>query len=476
MPKETILQEFKLFSLGGDGIGGWLSQNTDDEVFRRLDRINQEPLSKVQLNQLFVFGHEAPVSDGFFRYYWLEAPTEHPYPVAKLSGFHEPWLNSIAIISLEHLKWGLYRLFTDGLLYFGSVRTAYRKLRGLTRNELVEFFKRKTFDTASIKQRGPALPLSTIAKDDRYLISEMACKSFGDRAETPGEMRQALLQAYQAHIAKGGSAITWRQLITAQLPETYSSRQQEFIFSSDDIIEDTIASQSDFDVKFDQVAKKFFAAREAALTNTRYYLSMVSELDVYVATSMRNRQDFRNMATFCEKVFGDKNLKELQLRYFDPTLSAAAGHEDKGLIECLMVKCAKVLVYSAGEKESYGKDAEAAMALSLGKPVIFYCDQQQRSRFYRDVHPLSRLIEFDTGIAVGAMVTDSVGDVTALLHRLFENKMEYILEQPKPGHLRLKEALTQSVVRLQTSDRMLAETFWNHYHYRDLSGRGEAGV
>ena len=78
MPKETILQEFKLFSLGGDGIGGWLSQNTDDEVFRRLDRINQEPLSKVQLNQLFVFGHEAPVSDGFFRYYWLEAPTEHP--------------------------------------------------------------------------------------------------------------------------------------------------------------------------------------------------------------------------------------------------------------------------------------------------------------------------------------------------------------------------------------------------------------
>ncbi len=94
-------------------------------------------------------------------------------------------------------------------------------------------------------------------------------------------------------------------------------------------------------------------------------------------------------------------------RYFDPTLSAAGGHEDKGLIECLMVKCAKVLVYSAGEKESYGKDAEAAMALSLGKPVIFYCDQElRREVLSRDVHPLSRLIEFDTGIAVGAMVTD----------------------------------------------------------------------
>lgn len=475
MSKENILKQFALFSLDGDGIGAWLTERTDGEVFRRLDRIDQEPLSKVQLNQLLVFGHEAPVSDDFFRYYWLEAPSEHPYPVSKLPGFLESWLNSNAINSLEHLKWGLYRLFTDGLLYFGNVRTAYRKLRSLRRNELVAYYAQKRFDTATIKKRGPALPMKPIPKDNRYLISEMACKSFGDRPETPGEMRNALLQAYQAHVAKGGKAITWRELITAQLPGTYSSRQDEFLFSSDDIVEENISSQTDFDEKIDKVAKAFFAARDAALTNTRYYLSMVSELDVYVATSMRNRQDFRNMATFCEKVFGDEKLRDLQLRYFDPTLSAAAGHEDKGLIECLMVKCAKVLVYSAGERESYGKDAEAAMALSLGKPVVFYCDQEKRSRFYRDVHPLSRLIEFDTGVAVGAMVT-SVGDVTALLHRLFENKMEYKLEQPKPGHLRLKERLTDSVVRVQTSDRMLAETFWNHYHNRDPSARKDSGV
>src|SRR3984957_1667531 len=191
---------------------------------------------------------------------------------------------------------------------------------------------------------------------------------------------------------------------------------------------------------------------------------MLGDLDVYVATSMRTRQDFRNMADTCERIFADNRLKDMNLRYFDPTLSAATGHEDKGLIECLMVKCARVLVYSAGEKESYGKDAEAAMALSLGKPVVFYCDHEKRSRFYRDVHPLCRLIEFDTGIAVGAMVTDSVEEVTELLYRLFENKMEYVLEQPRKGHLRLKEKLTKSVVRLQTSDRMLAETFWNHYH------------
>jgi hypothetical protein len=318
-----------------------------------------------------------------------------------------------------------------------------------------------------IKERGPALSLQSIAKDDRYLIAEMACKSYGDQPHSPGDLKTALLEAFRTHQGKRGGAITIRNLLEGNIAvDKYSGRQQEFIFSADDVLDDNVASEGELESKYDAIAEKFFRAREAALKNTRFYLSMVGDLDVYVATSMRSRQDFRDMANACEKIFSEPRLQALQLRYFDPTLSAAAGHEDKGLIECLMVKCAKVLVYCAGEKESYGKDAEAAMALSLGKPVIFYCDQEQRRRFYRDVHPLSRLIEFETGVAVGAMVTDSLEEVSELLYRIFENKMEYVLEQPKVDYLRLKEKLTGSVVRLQTNDPMLTETFWNHYHNR----------
>ena len=205
-------------------------------------------------------------------------------------------------------------------------------------------------------------------------------------------------------------------------------------------------------------------AREAALKNTQLYLSMVGDLDVYVATSMRNRKDFRDVATTCDDIFSDRRLADLHLRHFNPTISAAAGHEDKGLIECLMVRCAKVLVYCAGDRDSYGKDAEAAMALSLGKPVIFYCDHEQKRRFFRDIHPLSRLIQFETGVAVGAIATNLKSEVSTLLARIFENKMEYELEHHKQDYLRLKEKLTGSVVRLQTNDQMLTETFWNHYH------------
>jgi len=50
-----------------------------------------------------------------------------------------------------------------------------------------------------------------------------------------------------------------------------------------------------------------------------------------------------------------------------------------------------------------------------------------------------------------------------LLTRIFNNSMEYDLEQLE-GYYRLRERLTQSVVRLQTSSKLLRESFWNYYH------------
>lgn len=465
--KEAILKSFALFSLGTPGIGSWLGPETDPEVFERLGRLPHEKLTKVQLNQLLVLGREAPVSDDFFQYYWLQVPPFHPYDVKRLPGFDRMWLDGDAIASTDHLKWGLYRLYTDGLLWFGNVRTAYRALRDNTAEELKFFFESRRFDTDKIKKRGPALPLKNIPKDDRYLISEMACKSYGEVPQSAGQLRDVLLEAYKAHLAGGGGPARIGDLLKGDtVKKGYNAQQEQLIFSADDILDETIDSEDDLNVRYQKIAEKFTRARENALQNTRYYLSMVTDLDVYVATSMRSRQDFREMATACEKIFGARRLADLNLRYFDPTMSAASGHEDKGLIECLMVKCAKVLVYCAGERESYGKDAEAAMALSLGKPVIFYCTKEQRGAFYRDVHPLSRLIDFKTGVPVGAMVTSSVEEVSELLVRIFENAMEYQLEHSKDGYLRLKERLTNSVVRLQTGDQLLAETFWNHYHLR----------
>jgi hypothetical protein len=138
-----------------------------------------------------------------------------------------------------------------------------------------------------------------------------------------------------------------------------------------------------------------------------------------------------------------------------------------------MVKTAKVLLYFAQHKESLGKVSEYAMAVSLGKPAIVLCPEDIRGaeifEFYRDKHPLLRLVEFDTGVVNGAIVTNKTADVPMLLERMFTNRMEYDL-QIKSGtdaYYLLKERLTQSTVRVITDDKLLSETFWNNYHHID---------
>lgn len=246
--------------------------------------------------------------------------------------------------------------------------------------------------------------------------------------------------------------------------QRYAGRQAEFSFSTDDILRETVGTEDELTDRVGILREKFDRARTAALENTKLYLSMVSDLDVYVATSMRTREHFRRMAAFCDDVFNHDDLADLHLRYFDPTLSAADGHVDKGLIECLMVDAAKVLVYYAGDRESMGKDFEAAMALSRGKPVILFCEDEGRERLYREIHPLTRLIEFNTGVAIGAMVTTSIESVRTILGRILTNSMRYEVKKTELGSLHLLEDISRSLVRLQTHDTLLQETFWNYYH------------
>lgn len=453
------------------GIGGWLSSNLRDKVADRLRRIEEEPLTKVQLNQLLVLSEEASVSDGFYSYYWAELPHLHPYDVVACVGaFDESWrTDEKKIVSLDHLHWGLKRLFIDGLLFFGNVSACFRSLRSMQYEDLSTFFETKRFDTASITSRGPAMPLRQIAKDDRYLISEMACKSFGRIPETESTLEAFLLKSWQDHVASGGKRIAIRDLLSEKRCTEHDANQLELVYTADEILDEQVSTEAELRGEIQAIAKRYARARGAALENTESYLSIVNDLDVYVATSMRNRQDFRKMANACDDIFAHDDVAGLHVRYFDPTLSATDGHEDKGLIECLMVKCAKVLVYCAGDKDSYGKDAEAAMALSLGKPVIFYCDTAQKQAFFRDVHPLSRLIDFSSGVAVGVIATDSTDEVSVLLGRIFGNRMRYGLEPhpDRPSFLRLKEQTTGSIVRLQTDNKLLSRTFWNNYHNRD---------
>jgi len=111
--------------------------------------------------------------------------------------------------------------------------------------------------------------------------------------------------------------------------------------------------------------------RQKGKENTYAYLSC-KNIDIYFATSMRTREDFELNYTFMNNLLNHDKLRDLRLVYFDPTQSYIEDRIQKGLVECLMIKRAKVTVYNAQESETFGKVAEASLTIAYGKPVIIY--------------------------------------------------------------------------------------------------------
>lgn len=451
----------KFFNSNSIGFESFITENTDDIILERISKIENEPLTYVQLNQLLSFGKVSAISDGFYQYYWMISTLLHPYDITKLPEYQSISFDKSNILTSLQLQWGIHRIIIDCIMFFGNINTGFSFLHDKSLDELKSYFISKRYDTSLISGRGEPLKFNTIEKEDRYLISEMACKTYGNN--NPDELEKYLVDSYREARKIGITTPKIKDLLEGKYIKVNMNIDQ-LTLSLSDIFEDSILDESEIKSKCSNIVERFTKARTSAISNTRLFLSLVHDLDVYMATSMRTKADFIKIAETCENIFSDNKVKSLKIRYFDPTISAAEGHEDKGLIECLMVKCCKVLVYSAGEKDSWGKDAEAAMALSLGKPVIFLCDNESKLNFYKDIHPLSRLIDFSNGVANGAIIAKSTSQVSELLWKIFSNDMQYELKQKSDGFYTIIETLTGSVVRLQTNDKFLSNSFWNYYN------------
>jgi hypothetical protein len=106
-------------------------------------------------------------------------------------------------------------------------------------------------------------------------------------------------------------------------------------------------------------------------SNQEAYLAS-DHLDVYVATSMRQRHEFLAVNRLGKAIFSHPDLVDLKLRWFDPTQAYCRDRIDKGLSEALMLRRAKCTIYLAQESDTLGKDSELASTLAQGKPVIAF--------------------------------------------------------------------------------------------------------
>lgn len=223
-----------------------------------------------------------------------------------------PQANS-CIRDTEHLVEAVDRFQKLALYAFGNCKFAYKRF-SRSPEELISWIDLLTpvKDTRYVHRLPPALPLKDIEPSDRYYLGYIVEREIRDRlvADPGNEQARAELQ------------------------------------------------------KRDRIV-------ESGRANQVTYLTS-DYLDVYVATSMRQRHEFLSVAQLTNQIFGHRELARLNLRYFDPTLAYCADRIDKGLSEALMLKRAKCTLFLAQESDTLGKDSELASTLAQGKPVIAY--------------------------------------------------------------------------------------------------------
>ena len=146
----------------------------------------------------------------------------------------------------------------------------------------------------------------------------------------------------------------------------------------------------------DEDAKKQLEERKTVveLGRQNHNAYLVSDhLDVYVATSMRERHEYLMVNKVVKEVFNSPLLSTLKIRYFDPTQAYCEDRIDKGLAEGLMLKRAKCTVYLAQESDTLGKDSELASTLAQGKPVIAYIPRVSEDDAPRYVAELVEMVK-----------------------------------------------------------------------------------
>ncbi|WP_434419904.1 hypothetical protein [Nannocystis pusilla] len=383
------------------------------------------------------------------------------------------------INSAEKLSEGLSGFMKDALLHFGSFHQAFLRMKAdvdvlprveqtfgsETRAPFALSNPLKVEQLAYLGYVSGELPVR-MAKAHKTILTALG-------AVPPGEVSGDSIRA----AAKAAGFDLEKELATLNEGlEQRSSRQvtlEEFVDSKDDVQR-----------SIDQFVEEVRRCRKAGIKNQEQYINSAAEMDVYVATSMRDDRDYREMNSFIDQVFGRRDIDRLNLRYFDPTQAYCPNKYDKGLVECLMIRCAKVTIYCAQRQDTMGKDSELAITLGLGKPVIVYVPRgdtaedratyDRRARTFADIHPLSLQVNQTTGNTNGIILVRDANQCADVLYALAKNQLKVnVTRQEEEDHLSgekttywvLREAVTgnNSVIRVATGWKHLRTAFWSAF-------------
>jgi hypothetical protein len=301
------------------------------------DIARDEGLTYNQFNELLLLLNQDKVGEDFFNFFFRRKGDSDK-------------------VVLNDLKKGVIRFRGFALLRFGNFRFAYKRLIKRSEEELMEdlapYSTPSSFLEKKCKDRPTRmLEIEDIPREKTWYVGELS----GSRITREIEASEKEL----GKVKKGTSPFKTREF-------------------------------SEFRKKLHGMDLGKAEIENQAFGNVDVYLTW-DYMDVYIATSMRNKWEFEETFDFTREVFGDRRLEELNLRYFDPTQSKCRNPKEKGLIEGLMLKRSICTIYLAQESDTMGKDSELAATLAQGKPVIAYVPKHNPEQYSQKImdYPLS---------------------------------------------------------------------------------------
>lgn len=418
----------------------WLLSEILDSVFPSTGEFK---LDREKLNRLLLNCERQMVSEHFYSYFFPSVAT------------------------LEDFEAAVERFRVKAMWLYGNFDFALKKLGICEKHEFDrEIRKTEPRSSADLERREPFNDIESIPKDDLGLLGYVSGKQKIADLEICVELL-SLLHDEPTRIAEIlGSVGTEKQ---KKVSETLAGYEIPFPSSG---VGDLDAGKVEgmlgrIKALTDSLRSRQQKAIEIGLRNTHRYLTL-PHLDVYVATSMRTQEDYENQHAFIESVFTNSVIKNLKLRYFDPTLSYADDRITKGLVEMLMLRRARVTIYTASKDDTLGKDSELAATLAQGKAVIAYVPPglDRKAELLRVDHPLGLQIDIKTGVAHGIIVVRSPEHCAQMLRKVLLRDLAFSIRHEK-GNFLLEETETHSVVRVVSDDPYLTHAFWTFFHHHD---------
>ncbi len=288
--------------LCGETYYGALTPHIKAQVSSVLKMAESEGLNYEQFNELLLLLDQDRVTRAFFDKFF--------------DGF---------ISDLQHLALSVIKFRGFAMLCFGNFRFAYKHLSKCNQEQQDHVIKRfqrpKAEIVRSFKERpSPALKIDKIGLDETWCGGYLTKRKYEKEAD---------LLAEELQKSPGNAALI---------------------------------EKGDF---YKQLSNQIKQVEKTALDNTDVYLTW-DYMDVYIATSMRNPWEFEETGGFVNELFQSGKIKNLGLRYFDPTQSLCKFRIDKGLVEALMLTGVVHCLYGAGIRHN-GEGFRTGIHLSPGK-------------------------------------------------------------------------------------------------------------